>query len=315
MQEVIPVRNSLVFSVDVFILFFSFVFLLFRESVHQQFLKRYGLAQLWTIKYILSRFMFVNALVINIILLLYYGTEFHGHYDYAQNAGGSHTSSGHESTDITDDNHSGRRLSAASGGSSPNNVHDKLYIPEVEAEVVLGLTALQAICALATVVIYAAVQIPVRYSASMETTQQPFLAGFLSLLDPLILWYSGYFVVTVLAIQVNPLFVTVLLLDWIVLDNTSQDLLNAIFVPARQLLATLVMILITLNIFAFVVFVMYRHDVVTVPVHNIWEALKLSISYGFRGEYGVDHEMSPSIGLRMFLDVSFYFIVRFLLLL
>jgi hypothetical protein len=286
---------------------------LYRESVHQQFLKRYGLAQLWAVKYGLSRFMFVNAFVINIILLLYYGTEFHGHYDYAQHAGHS-SSKSYASIDITDDNHTGRRLAAASGSSSPNDVHDKLYIPELEAHVVLGLTALQSFCALATVVIYAIVQIPIRYSTNIETIQQPFLAGFLSLLDPLILWYSGYFAVTVLAIKVNPLFVTVLLLDWIVLDNTSQDLLNAIFVPARQLLATLVMILITLNIFAFVVFVLYRHDVVTVPVHNIWEALKLSISYGFRGEYGVDHEMSPSTGLRMFLDVSFYFFVSFVLL-
>eukprot|EP00981_Chlorochromonas_danica_P014745 scaffold8739_cov173-Ochromonas_danica.AAC.4 len=42
---------------------------------------------------------------------------------------------------------------------------------------------------------------------------------------------------------------------------------------------------------------------------HLWDALKLCISYGFRGEYGVDHEMDPTLGERMVLDVVFYIVV------
>jgi hypothetical protein len=309
---------------------------LYRESVHQQVLKKYGLAQLWSIKLFLTRLMFMIALVINILLLLYSGTEYHGKIDYA---GGYNihdvvtddhavtTDDHHVATDdhtavddhaaaddhsTTDDHTSSghhRFLSAASGSTSPNARHDHLYMAPLETRVILALTVLQSLFAVTTVVIFAIVHIPVTFAAKYESTRNFFLAGLLSLWDPMILWYSGYFVVTTMAIFINPLFATVLLLDFIVLDNTSQDLLKAISHPVRQLVATLMMILITLNVFSFVVFVLYRHDVNTVPIHNLWESLKLCISYGFRGEYGVDHEMSPSIGLRMFLDVSFYFIV------
>ena len=41
----------------------------------------------------------------------------------------------------------------------------------------------------------------------------------------------------------------------------------------------------------------------------MWETLKLTISYGFRGEYGVGKEMKNSIGERIILDFFFYFIV------
>lgn len=69
------------------------------------------------------------------------------------------------------------------------------------------------------------------------------------------------------------------------------------------------MILVALNIFSFSTFVQFRHDIVTVPIHTLWDTLKLSISYGFRGEYGVDHEMEPTIQNRLVQDVIFYFLV------
>ena len=41
----------------------------------------------------------------------------------------------------------------------------------------------------------------------------------------------------------------------------------------------------------------------------MWETLKLCVSYGFRGEYGVSYEMYNTIDERVVLDFIFYFVV------
>lgn len=253
--------------------------------------------------------MFLNALIINVLLILFYGTVHNGSADYAAHP--FHSSEAHFPSHEPVSSPTTHRYLSSAGTSHVSSAPDQLFILQDISEVVLALTSMQALCALLTVVIFFVVQVPVRFAAEKESTENVIVAGLFSLLDPLTIWYGGYLVMTILALEVNPLFVTVLLLDWIILDSTSQDLLNAIFVPARQLVATLTMILITLNIFSFVVFVLFRHDVMTFQIHNLWETLKLCISYGFRGEYGVDHEMEPTIGPRMILDVMFYFTVSF----
>lgn len=247
--------------------------------------------------------MFLNAVVLNILVMLYYGSESNGHDYYAANKS-------HDDDTKSSNSEAHRFLAASGGGSTTDYPPDHLYIAPDAKEAVVGLSTLQAVCAFTTVVIFAIVRIPVRYAAESETNSNTLIAAIKACLDPLVVWYLGYVLMTILALEVNPLFVTIFLLDFVVLDNTSQDLLQAVVHPIRQLFATLVMILIALNIFAFSVFVLYRHDVVTVTIHNMWEALKLCISYGFRGEYGVDHEMNPTLGDRMFQDVLFYFLVR-----
>lgn len=268
--------------------------ILYRQSLHQQFLKKYGLADLWTVKYYLTRFMFINALVMNALILAFYGTQSHGEESYG---GTSHH----------------RMLAGAAAPTSYTETKDHLYIePDVKLAINI-LNIVQFVCAIVTVAIFALVQVPVTFSAELEKYGQLVPAIFWTMLDPLPIWYFTYGVFAFLGLEVHPFFLSALLLDWVVLDPTTQDLLLAVQYPARQLVATLVIILICQNIFAGIMFVMYRHDVITVPVKDMWDALKLCISYGFRGEYGIDHEMEPTLGIRMLLDVAFYFIVSFFL--
>lgn len=274
---------------------------LFRESNHQQFLKRYGLSSLWTVKYYLTRFMFANAVVMNALILVYYGTEYHGK-----------TYTGLKEGQSYEESH--RRYLASSGSSASKSayLHTNIYIDHDATTIISSLNSLQIVLGVVTVVILGIVQLPVNYMAEVQSRQYShrYYALFYALLDPLPVWYSCYVAVAFLALFVNPLFLSALLLDWIVLDDTTRDLLKAIHYPARQLLATLGIILITLNVFAGIMFYFHRQDVVTVTVRNMWDALKLCISYGFRGEYGIDHEMDPTLSERMVLDVAFYFIVR-----
>jgi hypothetical protein len=258
---------------------------LHRESMHQQLLKRYGLTNLWTVKYYLTRLMFLNAIVMNCIILAYYGIEYNHHSYYASQH---------------------RQLSTAAI-TSP--IEGTLFVPLYILHIIEYLNIVQLGFSVLTVGIFVVVKIPVTYTTEHEKRKSIVSSLFFAMLDPIPIWYSGYFVFAFLGLEVHPFFLSALLLDWIVLDSTTQDLLWAVVYPARQLVATLVIILIMQNIFAGVMFMFFRQDVVTVPVMNMWDALKLCISYGFRGEYGIDHEMEPTLGIRMLMDVSFYFIV------
>ncbi len=286
--------------------------ILHRESTHQQFLKHYGLSDLWTFKYYLTRIMFLNAIVMNCIIISFYGTTYKSSAYY----GGTvhpidHTTDDHTATDdhlvATDDHH--RFLSGSSTGSATTNIHDHLFAPHHIQIVLTWLNIVQLGFAIVTVGIFCVVQVPVTFAGEYEKRGTYLSSLFYTMLDPLPIWYFVYLVLTFFGLELHHFFLSALLLDWIVLDSTTQDLLLAVRYPARQLVATLVIILIMQNIFAGIMFVLYRHDVITVPIRDMWDALKLCISYGFRGEYGIDHEMEPTLGVRMVLDMTFYFIV------
>eukprot|EP01033_Poteriospumella_lacustris_P003231 gene3231-2378_t len=185
---------------------------LFRESNHQQFLKRYGLSSLWTVKYYLTRFMFANAVVMNALILVYYGTEYHGKTYTGLKEGQSYSESH-------------RRYLASSGSTASKSayLHTNVYIADEATTIISSLNSLQIVLGVVTVVILGIVQLPVNYMAEVQSRQftHRYYALFYALLDP----------------------------------------------------------------------------------------LPLCISYGFRGEYGIDHEMDPTLSERMVLDVAFYFII------
>lgn len=83
------------------------------------------------------------------------------------------------------------------------------------------------------------------------------------------------------------LVVNVVALFRVVLDDTTGDLLTAILNPVKQLAATLVIIVIIINIFSGAIFLYFREDFDGgFFVTDLWQTLKTSVVYGFRGEYG-----------------------------
>ena len=236
----------------------------------------YGLSNLWTIKYYLSRVMFVNAIIMNILIIAYYSST--------QDLSVFHDDGGYNSHNPADGHESTATL------------------------VVFGLNVVQIVMSALTLFIIFTVRVPITYYDQYEKTQSSFWAVAESFKDPLPIWYCSYFVLCVVALRYNPLLLSFLLLDWIALDSTSQDLLLAIVYQARQLMATVVIIAIMLNIFAGIVF-SYRKDVYYFHITNLWEIFRLCVSYGFRGEHGVDAEMNHTLGQRLVLDVVFYIVV------
>eukprot|EP01036_Dinobryon_divergens_P025774 gene25774-34355_t len=298
---------------------------LFEECAHQQFLYSYGLAELWTTKYYLTRVMFVNAIIMNCLILAYFGTVSNDSVHIAGN------------TDAFDR----RSLASSSSSSSSTKSHssDVLYMQPDVNTIIFAMNCAQILFAACTVIILFITRVPIAFfsklsvvrrnagssggehgdltgedslveSFSYAHVRQLVWAALQTATDPLPLWYVVYLSNAVLALLYHRLFLSVLLLDWVVLDSITLDLLKAILNPVQQLAATLLIIVIIVNIFAAIIFDYFLEDFDGgFAVNNLWDTLKASIFYGFRGEYGIDHEMVKTLGTRLVLDVAFYIIV------
>ncbi len=230
--------------------------------------------------------MFYNAVLMNVLIMAYYTLGLQ-----------------------SDDNPHGRRMSAT-GTTVAKDTSTYPLLMQSDADTALyWLNIAQIVISAMTVIIFLVVRVPVTFLGHLESGAVVVEAFLKTLGDPLPLWYLIYFGIAILGFIENRLLLSLLLLDFAILDPTSRDLLQAIWNPARQLMATLVIICIVLNVFAGAVFYWYRDDVINLDIFSMWESFKLGVSYGIRGEYGVSHEMANTLGSRMILDVTFYFIV------
>jgi hypothetical protein len=161
------------------------------------------------------------------------------------------------------------------------------------------------------VVISLFVRLPVIYSTYTSTGVHELLSLFYALTDFLQVWYFVYFGVTLLAIFKSYLFLSLLLLDFIVLDATSRDVLYAVVIPARQLFSTFIIMMIVLYITAVVIFVFFRNDYLSFEDDNntMWVSVVLAFNYGIRATEGLGQYMFDTTGIRLLVDTTIYFIL------
>jgi RyR and IP3R Homology associated len=251
---------------------------LYREIEHQLFLANYGISNLWQIESFLAWIMFCNACVMNALILAYLGTaDDNGFY----NATGTYTHTTDSNAtfaaivrrmlttaDTVGTNEGSGKLGAGAGISNSALL---VYMDPTATGALTGLNILQIILAVVTLLIFVIGKMPVTYVTHIEKNDKDVLQAVLSTVaDPLPLWYSVYLLLAILGLCFDPLWLSGLLLDWVVLDSTSRDVLLAVQYPARQLFATLIIILIILNIFSGVVFVLYRQQVTDFDIYDMW---------------------------------------------
>ncbi len=269
---------------------------LHREAAHSQSLSSLGFSNLWSIKTKLTWLMFANAVIMNCLILTYYGTiDDNGDTNYA--ASHHRALAGAAPTDD---------FAPVKGQIA---LATDLFMEDDVQTIIKTLNIVQVVLISITIFIIFIVRIPVTYETFLEKNMSKLEAILNTMSDPIPVWYCFYLVICIISLVYNYLFVSILLLDFVVLDSTTKDVLYAIQAPFRQLVATLIIILIIINIFSGVIFVAFRPDIKYLEVNNMWDTFKMAISYGIRGEYGVSHEMNLTLGNRLILDMVFYFIV------
>ena len=192
-----------------------------------------------------------------------------------------------------------------------DNNHVVHFTEEIE-DTFHVLIILHIILSVTMALIYITVRMPSHFVSNLETghtTQESLIRTFL---DPMPWWYLATVTCSILAYNTDVIFCCVFMLEWTVLDGTTMYLLRAIYSPFRQLVATLVLLVIVIHIFSSVYFTVYAYDMDHNHVekfYDLFSSLKLALTYGLRGEYGLDHELDETLGSRMILDLTFYFVV------
>ena len=193
---------------------------------------------------------------------------------------------------------------------------DKISLPDVVNTIIYALNAFHILFAGCTLSTYLIVRVPVLYWSYLEFGDGVLVSFFKAVTDPMPLWYSIYLGFTVLSLLKNYLFLSILLLDFIVMDSTSRDIMNAVIYPARQLATALIIIMIMVLIFSGAVFYFFRHDFDLEDVHgaSLFDTIKLLVTFGVRANEGIGAYMTPNIHSRFILDMLFFLIIVVILM-
>ncbi|CAM9156662.1 unnamed protein product, partial [Ectocarpus fasciculatus] len=136
-------------------------------------------------------------------------------------------------------------------------------------------------------------------------------------LDPLTVYYVVYLIISILGVVSTDLFSTFLLLDIVMKNSTTRDVLNAVVYPRKQLGMTVILGTFVAYIFSFVVFLYYRDDWLedypnSCP--NLWSCMKVVTGYGLRMGGGIGDMMSHTVDSRWAVDMLYFIIIVIVLL-
>jgi hypothetical protein len=286
---------------DKLVMFLEKTCSLHTEAKHQQLLKQYGLSYLWSRRRNISLFMFMNALACNMLLLLYYERDRVPNPSYSS------------SYSSYDDDHR-RRLGGgeAAGTDDAYVTNMNVDLPDDVNDSFTALIIIHIILALMMAVLYITVRMPSNYLSKVQNGSSILEALIGSIMDPMPLWYIILLLASILSYTVDKVFCCLFLLEFVVIDSTTQYLLKAVQHPFRQLVATLIILVVAIYVFTGLYFEAFPYEMennMVEPIYDLWGALKMALTYGLRGEYGVDHEFYVTIGRRMWLDLAFYFVI------
>ena len=180
------------------------------------------------------------------------------------------------------------------------------------------LNMVQLIFGSFTLVLFMVVRGPVKYQINLDKGHSSFYSAVLTALDGLTLYYFGYLVFCLLAISYSDTFLTFLLLDIVVKNSTTRDVLNAVVFPRKQLMATLILGMFLGYIFSFFIFYNFRDEMIDGGPKNdcdtLLHCMQTMLSYGLRYGAGINEQMDHTLNTRYVVDVLFFFVIMIIML-
>jgi hypothetical protein len=118
-----------------------------------------------------------------------------------------------------------------------------------------ALNLIQLLVSFFALLLYAVVRSPVKYHSFIAEKNNTFNAILLCGSDPLAMYYMVYFAISLLGYVSANYYCSLLLLDIVVKDSTTRDLLNAVVTPGRAIVMGFVLEFFIIYIFSmFMVF-------------------------------------------------------------
>jgi hypothetical protein len=265
---------------------------LYREILHQQLLKEWNVANVFSLtnQGRVTKFNFFLVCVLNGLFIAYY----------------ENVPCDGEDTEAKDDD-----------GELPACLRMELPVDVtgVDINVLTRIVSIVlTVFAAYTVILCFVVRLPVLYEGEIEKGNSPFISSINASMDFKTVYHTGYLALAVLSIQKQfHHLASFLLLDMISLSPVTQDTMNAIWKPRRLLFMTTVLLFICCYIYAIYGWFLYNDE------DNFGEEIEvITLADAFKGyvRYG-----SPSGSLtendilnkdiyhnRWFSEVSFYMV-------
>lgn len=159
------------------------------------------------------------------------------------------------------------------------------------------------------------VRTPLTYQAVCDSESNIFNRLFYTATEPMTLYYCGYLSFCILGMILDDFFLTILLLDIIVKNSTTKNVLMAAYIPRESLGMTLVLGVFIMYIYAFFTFVFVRGTTLNEGVcDTLWGCFKLYMDYGLLAGGGIQDVMEQTLDWHILLGFTFFVIVTIILL-
>jgi len=200
----------------------------------------------------------------------------------------------------------------------------KQFADQGTLTIIKVLNYMNVACSIFTLILFMVVRCPVNYTLTHKKTGSRVRAYFKAVFDPLTMYYLVYSMFVMMAQELNPLWNTLLLLDIIMKNPTTQDVLRSVIVPAKQLCMAVVLMIFVTYIYAFFIFLQFNDDFDGGDFEGMCENMQscfwTTMNYGMRSSGGIGDTMFKTIKFdndgysRSYLDF-FYFVTNVVILL
>jgi hypothetical protein len=189
-------------------------------------------------------------------------------------------------------------------------------MPDQAVQIVSVLNYIQMSVSFFTMILTFVVRSPVIAQSLREDSEagyNTFQIILYTALDPMTVYYVGYLIISMLGQFVAHYYLALLLLDIVVKDVTTADVLNAVIQPRKQLMYALLLGVFVIYIFSFYTFFYFRHQVISGDLQpfctNLFDCTKFCISYGLQNGGGISDNMLHAKGWRLVLDLAWFIVV------
>ncbi|GMI25463.1 hypothetical protein TrRE_jg11506 [Triparma retinervis] len=179
------------------------------------------------------------------------------------------------------------------------------------------LNVIQCMTSIFVFILFLVVRCPVRYQVGIEHREMSEIGSLIyTATDSMTMYYLVYVVVATLCIN-NPYFCCLLLLDVIIKDSTTRDVLNAVIYPIKQLSMTVVLMTFAINIFQTMIFFFFHDEFSNgdlMHCDTMADCFLVTLDYGLRSSGGIGDQMTNTLDIRAALDLLYFVLVLVILL-
>jgi hypothetical protein len=154
---------------------------------------------------------------------------------------------------------------------------------------------------------------PVKYQSYIAGGNSKFETLLYCAVEPMALYYVWYLSFSLLGQLLAYDFLPFLLLDVIVKNSTTRDVLNSVIYPRKQIIMGGVVILFLVQIYTFFTFLYFRsaiHHQAFEFCSTFYDCYKVALRYGLASGGGIGDVFSVTVGKRWPLDITYFFVVN-----